>query len=120
MTPMPPIDVFSFEAYDLLCDVTLASIMVAVLLHLPLFTMFAPECISWSKANDFNNRNPTRKARTKEKQKGQRRIMARVRAILRAIWSFGGHAMIENPAHSRFWEQDFCDEIEAETPDSRT
>ena len=28
--------------------------------------------------------------------------------------------MVENPSKSRFWEQDFCDEIKNETPTTKT
>ena len=40
--------------------------------------------------------------------------------MLRAVWSFGGDAMIENPAKSRSWDQDFCDKIQEKTPDTKT
>ena len=117
---MPPVDKVAIDPYDLIHDITFASIMVAILLHLPLLGLFAPECTAWSKANDFNSNKPEVIARTEGKRGEQTRVMSRVRAMIRAIWSYGGHAMIENPASSQFWNQPFCEAIEEETPPTRT
>ena len=54
MVTMPPIDILAKDPFDILDDVHFCSIMVALLTWLPLFVMFAPECTSWSRANDFN------------------------------------------------------------------
>ena len=97
MKPMPPIDTKSNEPFDLLNDVHFASIMVAILMFMPLFVMFAPECTSWSRANDFNNNKPKARDELEKEKTNQRRVMDRMRAMLRAVWSYGGDAMIENP-----------------------
>ena len=57
MKPMPPIDMKSKEPFIVLNNFHFASIMVAILSFMPLFVIFALECTSWSRANDFNTKN---------------------------------------------------------------
>ena len=119
LKPMPPVDKVAVDPFDLMDDVVFASIMVAILLHMPMLLLFAPCCTYWSKANDFNKKRPEARERIEKGQQEQRKVMQRVQAAIRAAWSYNGHVMIENPLHSQFWREDFCEDIEKETPSKR-
>ena len=45
--------------------------------------------------------------------------MERVGAMIRAVFSYGGHVMVENPLSSAFWKQDFIGSIRSKTPSTR-
>ena len=86
---------------------------------MPMLVIIAPCCTYWSKANDFNNKRPEARKRIEKGKQEQRKVMQRVRAIIRATWSYNGHVMIENPQRSKFWQEDFCKQIEKESPPTR-
>ena len=54
-----------------------------------------------------------------KERKVQKRVMARVNAILRAAWTYGAEAIAENPWHSYFWKQDFCSRMNDDLPSGR-
>ena len=58
----------------------------------------------------FNRRRPGVMKRMKEGREIQRRMMSRMTNVLKAIFMYGGHVMIENPRYSEFWDQDFVKE----------
>ena len=41
----------------------------------------------------------------------QRELMTRVALLVAIIMYYGGHVLIENPTHSKFWKEDFVKEI---------
>ena len=45
--------------------------------------------------------------------------MAHVNAVLRAAWTYGAEAIIENPWHSYFWKQKFCEQMKDDLPAGR-
>ena len=71
MKPMPLIDTKSKEPFDVLNNVHFASIMVAILSFMQLFVIFAPECTSWSRANDFNTKKTQARAKLEKNNKNQ-------------------------------------------------
>jgi hypothetical protein len=46
----------------------------------------------------------------------QRRVVKHVNALVVAMQTYGGHMLIENPASSSFWHQDFMKDMERDMP----
>ena len=44
-------------------------------------------------------------------------LMIKLNDIIRIITSYGGHVMLENPTHSKFWKQTFMKRIETTVDD---
>jgi hypothetical protein len=116
---MPAIDKVAKIPYDILDDIQFSSLMVGVLKQKPGLLLLAPECTSFSKAQDFNKNRPDVMSAIAKERKVQTRFMARVNAILRATWTYGAEAIVENPWHSYFWKQDFCSRMKDDLPSGR-
>jgi hypothetical protein len=43
----------------------------------------------------------------------QTKLMVGVVDLIRIVIAYGGHILMENPTHSKFWAQPFMSEIEA-------
>ena len=43
----------------------------------------------------------------------QTKLMVGVTDLIRVVIAYGGHILMENPTHSKFWSQPFMSEIEA-------
>ena len=43
----------------------------------------------------------------------QTKLMVGVTDLIRVVIAYGGHILMENPTHSKFWQQPFMTEIEA-------
>ena len=50
----------------------------------------------------------------------QTKLMMKLNNIVRIIMSYGGHVLIENPTHSKFWKQSFMKRIEQTIAETRT
>ena len=119
LVAMPPVDVLADEPYSVLNDVHFAAMMVAILIRMPLMVLFAPVCKWYSRAFDFNSGKPHAERARNEGRAEQEKIMERVGAMIRAVFSYGGHVMVENPLSSAFWKQDFIGSIRSKTPSTR-
>ena len=116
MTAMPPIDKTAPIPYDLANDVMFSHLMVGLLQCRPALTIIEPCCTSWSKAMDLNMKNLIAVAQRDRDRDEQRRLMLRVVQICRAVATWHGHVMIENPDHSAFWRESFVDDIKKTAP----
>jgi len=94
---MPAIDKIAKVPYDVLNDIQFSSLMVGILKQKPGLLLLAPECTSFSKAQDFNKNRPDVMAAIAKERKVQTRVMTRVNAVLRAAWTYGAEAIVENP-----------------------
>jgi hypothetical protein len=97
VTVMPPIDKVASGPYDMLNDVQFSSLMIGILERRPGLVLLAPECTAWSKAQDFNRKRPSVMADVERRQSEQRKVMTRMNAILGAVWTYGGEAIVKNP-----------------------
>ena len=70
-------------------------------------------------AQNFNAKLMTVQKVIAARRAEQEKIMRRIQKILTAVWSYGGHAIIENPWASAFWKQKFCTDMETDLPSNR-
>ena len=105
---MPNLDKLAEVPYDIFSDVHFASAMVGVLKCKPRLVVIAPECTAYSMAQNFNAKLMTVQKVIAARRAEQEKIMRRIRKILTAVWSYGGHVIIENPWTSAFWKQNFA------------
>jgi hypothetical protein len=120
LTAMLPVDLLAAIPYQMLNDVHFSTLVVAVLDCCPGLVMFAPDCSAWCMAAMFNNRNERAMEKIKRRRAEQTNVMQCVNVIIRAVWSYGGHVIIENPRHSLFWKQEFCDDMQKGMPPTHT
>ena len=50
----------------------------------------------------------------------QTQLMTKLNDIIRIIMDYGGHVLIENPTHSKYWKQTFFKRIEQTVAEVRT
>ena len=94
---MPNLDKLAEVPYDILGDVHFVLAMIGVLKCKPRLVVIAPECTAYSTAQHFNAKIMSAKSALESKKVEQEKIMRQVRKILNEVWSYGGHATIENP-----------------------
>ena len=113
---MPPVDVLAKVPCDISNDVHYAWLMVGILTQKPTFVLLAPPCGAWTQAMRFNKNKPKVMQRIREMRKEQTKMMHRVHQLLKAVFAYGGHAMIENPRYSEFWKQTFVGDLNSILP----
>ena len=116
---MPNLDKLAEVPYDILSDVHFASAMVGVLKRKPRRVIIAPECTAYLMAQNFNKKLMTVQNTIATRRAEQEKIVRRIRKILTAVWSYGRHAIIENPWASAFWTQEFCIDLKTDLPSNR-
>ena len=67
----------------------------------------------------FNNKNESALKKIKTRRIEQTKVMKRVNAIIRAVWTYGGHIVVKHPRHSFFWKQGFCENMLTDAPKHR-
>jgi len=77
----------------------------------PRLVLFAPVCRCWCKVTDFASKSPAQMIKLVKERARQTALMSKVTVLCALVMSYGGHIMIENPTHSKFWRQDFMREI---------
>ena len=120
MIAMEPIDLLGKHRCDLFDDISLATCITAIVDRRPRFVHLAPVCRYWSQAQRFNKHNPGASKIREEAQEQQRELMDRVALILKAVHSYGGEIMIENPLHSTYWQQQFIQTFKDDLPHGRS
>lgn len=117
---MPPVDKVAVPPVDILNDYQFAMLVQAILRLRVGLVIAAPDCGAWCAASHFNNRHATARATVEARRVEQRKVMQRMNAFFAAVHSYGGHIMVEDPAASLFWKQDFVKKLESEASDDRT
>jgi hypothetical protein len=84
----------------------------AILEQRPALVIIAPDCGAWCAAAQLNSNCPSAMVKITIRHDEQRRVMKRVNALVVAVQAYGGHVLIENPASSSFWHQDFMKDME--------
>ena len=72
----------------------------------------SPPCQSWCKTTDFARKNQAHMSNLTKDRAIQTKLMMKLNDIVHIIMSYGGHVLIENPTHSKFWKQVFMKRIE--------
>jgi uncharacterized protein YraI len=101
--------------WDISSEVGATAMVLYCLTKMPWVTVFSPECTVWCKAQDFNNGADYQKRLAKRRDQ-ETKLMASIEEVMRAIKSYGGHMITENPETSKFWLQSFWKRIEARLP----
>jgi len=78
----------------------------------PSLVIMSPVCRAWCKATDFASKNQAQMIKLTQARATQTKLMTKMDDILRIITSYGGHVLIENPTHSKFWKQTFFKRLE--------
>ena len=78
---------------------------------MPALVFLAPVCKPWCKTTDFAAKSPSQMIRLTAERAVQTALMDRVADIVSLVTSYGGHVLIENPTHSKFWKQQFITRI---------
>ena len=73
--------------------------------HKPSLVIMSPVCRAWCKATNFASKNQTQMIKLTEDCVIQSKLITKMNDIMRIIASYGGHILIENPTHSKFWKQ---------------
>ena len=119
LVTVPPVDLQGDHPCDFNNDIVFATLMVTTPDRRPRVVHFAPSCKPWSQAQRFNAHNATASSKTIKAQELQRQAMAKMAVLLKAIHSYSGEIMIENPSHSTYWNQQFVREFENDIPSGR-
>ena len=111
---LPPVDsAHPIHPIDLANDTHLAIVATSISKGKPGLVTFAPPCVVWCKTTDFAAKNPAQMKRLIGERARQRELMSmsNVALLVAIVISYGGHVLIENPTHSKFWQQDFVKEM---------
>jgi hypothetical protein len=117
---MPPVDKIAVPPTDILDDVQFVMLTHSILEQRTALVIIAPDCGAWCAAAQLNNNRPSAMVKITIWRDEQRRVMKRVNALVVAVQAYGGHVLIENPASSSFWHQDFMKDIERDMPTAMT
>ena len=69
--------------------------------------MISPPCQFWCKTTDFARKNQAQMSNLTKNRAIQTQLMTKLNDIIRIIMDYGGHVLIENPTHSKYWKQTF-------------
>ena len=92
-----------------------ACLMSMVLSKRPVLLFLSPVCRAWCNATDFAAKCPLQMKRLISERSKQTAIMSNIVQLIDVVMAYGGHIMLENPTHSKFWQQPFMRHIEAAT-----
>ena len=92
-----------------------ACVLSKVALYQPTLVTLAPVCSVWSKVTDFASKSPSQMNALSKARAAQTKLMNKIGLLIRVVMSYGGHVLIENPTHSKLWNQPFMKSIIAST-----
>jgi hypothetical protein len=92
-----------------------ACVLSKVALYQPTLVTLAPVCSVWSKVTDFASKSPSQMNALTKARSAQTKLMNDIGLLIRVVMSYGGHVLIENPTHSKLWNQPFMKSIIAST-----
>ena len=73
-----------------------------------------------AKAADYAAKSPSQMARLVRERGVQSLLMANVHCLIRCVLSYGGHIMLENPTHSKLWNEPCLKSIESSVSSKHT
>ena len=79
----------------------------------PALLIMSPVCKSWCKATDFAAKSPSQMVKLTTARAVQTVFMNKIADLVGLVMSYDGHFLIENPTHSKFWKQEFMENIRA-------
>ena len=79
----------------------------------PALLIMSPVCKSWCKATDFAAKSPSQMIKLTAARAVQTVLMNKIADLVGLVMSYDGHVLIENPTHSKFWKQEFMENIRA-------
>ena len=77
----------------------------------PALLIMSPVRKFWCKATDFAAQSPSQMIKLTAAGAVQTVLMNKIADLVGLVMSYGGHVLIENPTHSKFWKQDFMENI---------
>jgi len=86
----------------------------------PALLIMSPVCKSWCKATDFAAKSPSQMIKLTAARAVQTVLMNKIADLVGLVMSYDGHVLIENPTHSKFWKQDFMENIRARVSNVHT
>ena len=114
LTGLPPVDIACASSpLNMQDEVHLASLISIIASKRPTLVIISPVCRAWCKATDFASRCPIQMKRLIIERAAQTKLIVGVVDLIRAVIAYGGHILMENPTHFKFWAQPFMSEIEA-------